>query len=160
MLFSVGICASVPSLLYRRTLVFVGGKVFVGGADLIMDMVQPGKHSKRQIHAPNRNIVVRRARTAGNWSNQVTYRFVNQAIEIKHVYSADDEEQNEVNQKQFMMADKMSHAHISIIYTITSGMQVHDARPGVTFSHTMLFCHISRIFGKDPVHIKERTNHR
>ncbi len=32
-----------------------------------------------------------------------------------------------------------------------------DARPGATFSHTLFFYRISRIFGKDPIHTKKKT---
>lgn len=33
-----------------------------------------------------------------------------------------------------------------------------DARPGATFSHTLLFCTISRLFGQDPTLVKKKKS--
>ncbi|MEK7533624.1 MAG: hypothetical protein AAB542_04280 [Patescibacteria group bacterium] len=59
--------------------------------------------------------------------------------------------------KFWQASESNDHFHDSIFSSLE---EQSDARPGVTFSHTLLFCRLSRIFGKDPIHIKERTNHR
>lgn len=34
--------------------------------------------------------------------------------------------------------------------------ELGDIRPGATFSHTITFYRLSRLFGRDPIHIKEK----
>ena len=55
---------------------------------------------------------------------------------------------------RFWQADEDTHAYHDDVQA--SLEEQSDARPGATFSHTLLFCRISRLFGKDPHRISSK----
>lgn len=86
------------------------------GAELVVDVVEASKNAQRKIHFPNRDIIKRRAGTAGHWRRGITKGFVDQPIEIEDINSTDDEEKNEERNKNFMMLHQLLEGHRSIIY--------------------------------------------
>lgn len=96
---------------------FVGGKVLGVGAEFIMDVVEARENAKGEVDFPNRDIIKRRAGTAGYRRHPITERLIDQSIEVKHVNCPDDEEENEEGNKYFMMPDQLHKCHISIIRT-------------------------------------------
>ena len=109
----------------NRNSVLVGGEVLIGDADLIVYVVEGSKHGKGKIHAPNGDVVVWRARTAGNRSHQIAQRFIHQPIEVKHIHCTHNEKKDKVHEKQSMMTQEVINLHtLSIIDTFAKTMQV------------------------------------
>lgn len=77
----------------------VGSKMLCVDSKFVMDMIESRKNSQRQIHFPNRNVVIRRTRASGYRGKEVADCFVYDAVHVEHVDGTDEEKKGEENKE-------------------------------------------------------------
>lgn len=92
----------------------------VGGAHLAVDVVKGGKNGQGKIHMPDRDVIIRRTRAAGNRRHQIAERFVRQPVDIKYVYRANEKKQEEKKEEQPVMFYGFTQDHTTLAYHVFS----------------------------------------